>query len=87
MRRCEFAVRDVTCERCEARIREALEALPGALAVDMVRIPDDQAYVSFESAGPIDPATIERAIEQQSAGTEHDYRVRWPSTSPDRPGS
>ncbi|HEY4025202.1 MAG TPA: heavy-metal-associated domain-containing protein [Candidatus Dormibacteraeota bacterium] len=81
MRRYEFAVQDVTCGRCEARIREALESLPGAMAVDLVRIPENQACISFESAIPVDAATIERAIEQKSVGTEHHYKVLWPSAS------
>ena len=77
MRRYEFTVVDVTCEKCDARIRDAVEGLPGAAAVEVVRTPDDVALVAFESAEEIATATIERAIESKSAGTEHDYRVRW----------
>jgi copper chaperone CopZ len=77
MRRYEFTVVDVTCEKCDARIREAVEDLPGAAAVRLIRTPDDVALVSFESAEEVPTATIERAIESKSAGTEHDYRVRW----------
>jgi copper chaperone CopZ len=79
MQRYEFTVVDVTCEKCDARIREAVESLPGAVAVQLLRTPVDEATVSFESADPIAAETIEQAIEAKSAGTEHDYRVRWSS--------
>jgi copper chaperone CopZ len=77
MHRYEFAVVDVTCEKCDARIREAVEELPGAIRVEYRRTPDDEGHVSFESDETIAADVIERAIEAKSAGTEHDYRVRW----------
>jgi copper chaperone CopZ len=77
MHRYEFAVQDVTCEKCDARIREAVEGLPGATAIEYVRTPDDEARVSFQSDEMIGADVIERAIEAKSTGTEHDYRVRW----------
>jgi copper chaperone CopZ len=80
MHQYEFAVRDVTCEKCDARIREAVEGLPGAVQVELVRTPENEALVSFESDQEIAPTLIERAIEARSAGTEHDYRVRWATT-------
>jgi hypothetical protein len=45
--------------------------------IEYVRTPEDEALVSFESDEAIPPDAIERAIEAKSAGTEHDYRVRW----------
>jgi len=79
MHRYEFAVQDVTCEKCDARIREAVEGLPGAVQIELVRTPEDEARVSFESDEEIAADVIERAIEARSTGTEHDYRVRWAS--------
>jgi copper chaperone CopZ len=80
MHRYDFAVTDVTCEKCDARIREAVEELPGAVQIELVRTPANAALVSFESDEEIAAAVIERAIEARSAGTEHDYRVRWTTT-------
>ena len=77
MNRYEFAVVDVTCEKCDARIRDAVAELPGATRIEYRRTPDDEASVSFESDETIGPDVIERAIAAKSAGTEHDYRVRW----------
>jgi copper chaperone CopZ len=77
MHRYEFAVRDVTCEKCDVRIREAVEGLPGAGRIEFVRTPEDEAHVSFESDQAIAAEAIEQAIEAKSVGTEHDYRVRW----------
>jgi copper chaperone CopZ len=77
MQRYEFAVLDVTCEKCDARVREAVEGLPGAVRVEVVRTPHDEAQVAFESEEAIASDLIVRVIEAQSAGTEHDYRVRW----------
>ena len=75
--RYEFTVQDVTCEKCEARVRDAVQELPGAQRIDLVRTPKDEAQVVFESAGEFATSSIERAIEARSAGTEHTYRVRW----------
>ena len=79
MQRYEFTVEDVTCEKCDARIRDAVEGLPGAKLVRYVRTPADEALVSFEADETIGADVIEQAIEAKSAGTEHDYRVRWAS--------
>ncbi len=77
MRRYEFAVQDVTCEKCDARIRETVEGLPGAARIELVRTPENEARVAFEA---IAADVIERAIEAKSVGTEHDYWVRWATT-------
>ncbi|HLZ58644.1 MAG TPA: heavy-metal-associated domain-containing protein [Ktedonosporobacter sp.] len=73
----EFHVQDVTCEKCEVRIREALESLPGAEQIELVRTPQDEAEVVFRSRQTIEPHTIESVIEQKSQGTTHHYQVRW----------
>jgi copper chaperone CopZ len=75
-----FAVQDVTCEKCDARIREAVEGLPGAARIELVRTPENAARVAFERDEAIAADVIERAIEAKSSGTEHDYRVRWATT-------
>lgn len=75
--RYEFRVEDVTCEKCEARVRAALEELPGAQQIELLRTPQDEAVVVFETNQAIERQTIERAIEQQSAGTTHHYQVHW----------
>jgi len=72
-----FHVEDVTCEKCDARVRNALLALPGAQQVELVRTPQDEAEVVFTTTEVIAPTQIEEAIEQQSVGTTHHYRVRW----------
>ncbi|HYA98637.1 MAG TPA: heavy-metal-associated domain-containing protein [Ktedonobacteraceae bacterium] len=72
-----FHVEDVTCEKCDARVRNALLALPGAQQVEYVRTPQDEAEVVFTTTEIVSPTQIEEAIEQQSAGTTHHYRVRW----------
>lgn len=74
-----FHVEDVTCEHCDARVRNALLALPGAQKVELVRTPQDEAEVIFTTTEPVSPAQIETAITQQSIGTTHNYRVRWTS--------
>lgn len=77
MARYEFTVVDVTCEKCEARVLAAVEGLPGADEIQVLRTPEDEARVSFVSEEQIPADVIERAVESKSAGTEHDYRVRW----------
>jgi copper chaperone CopZ len=72
-----FHVEDVTCEKCEARIREALENLPGSADVKLVRTPQDEAEVQFAASQEISLPLIEQAIMEKSAGTTHTYRVRW----------
>ncbi len=72
-----FHVEDVTCEKCDARIRNALLALPGAQQIDLVRTPQDEAAVIFTTDEPLPPQQIEAAITQQSIGTTHHYQVRW----------
>jgi len=73
----QFHVEDVTCEHCEARVRNALLALPGAQVVELVRTPQDEAEVLFTTTAVLAPEQIEAAITQQSIGTTHHYRVRW----------
>lgn len=72
-----FHVEDVTCEKCDARVRNALLALPGAQQVELVRTPQDEAEVVFTTTEILSPTQIEAAIVQQSVGTTHQYRVRW----------
>ncbi len=72
-----FHVEDVTCEHCDARVRNALLALLGAKQVDLVRTPQDEAAVVFTTSEALAHEQIETAITQQSAGTTHHYRVRW----------
>ncbi len=72
-----FHVEDVTCEHCDARVRNALLALPGAQNVELVRTPQDEALVVFTTVETLSPEQIETAITQQSVGTTHHYRVRW----------
>lgn len=72
-----FYVEDVTCEKCEARIREALEGLPDSQQVDLTRTPQDEARVVFMARQEVPHTTIEQLIAQKSAGTTHQYRVRW----------
>ena len=72
-----FLVEDVTCEKCDARMREALTGLPGTLAVQLTRTPQDQAEVTLTTSEAIEPQIIEQAVEQKSAGTTHQYHVRW----------
>lgn len=72
-----FRVEDVTCEKCEVRIREALEGLPGAQQIELVRTPQDEAEVVFAANEAITPETIENVIERKSVGTTHHYHVRW----------
>jgi copper chaperone CopZ len=77
----QFHVEDVTCEKCDARVRNALLALPGAQAVELVRTPQDEAAVLFTTTEVLDPEQIETAITHQSIGTTHHYRVRWDALS------
>ena len=72
-----FHVEDVTCEKCDARVREALTELPGALEVQLVRTPQDEAQVVLTSSEVIPHPLIEQVIVQKSVGTTHQYRVRW----------
>ena len=72
-----FHVEDVTCEQCDARVLNALLALPGAQNVELVRTPQDEAAVLFTATEVLVPEQIETAITQQSVGTTHHYRVRW----------
>jgi copper chaperone CopZ len=75
-----FHVEDVTCEKCDARIRNALLALPGAQQVLLERTPEDEAVVVFTTHEELSPEQIETAITEQSKGTSHLYQVRWDST-------
>lgn len=72
-----FHVEDVTCEQCDERVRTALLALPGAQKVELVRTPQDEAQVIFTTSERLSAEQIETAISRQSAGTAHQYRVRW----------
>ena len=72
-----FSVEDVTCEKCDARVRSALLAFPGALQVDLERTPQNEATVVFTTNEAVAPEQIETAIVQQSEGTTHHYQVRW----------
>ncbi len=72
-----FHVEDVTCEKCDARIKEALAALPGAQIIDYVRTPEDEAKVHFVAREALSTQQIEETIAQKSAGTTHQYQVRW----------
>ncbi|GHO84779.1 heavy-metal-associated domain-containing protein [Dictyobacter formicarum] len=72
-----FLVEDVTCEKCDARVRSALLSLPGAEQVELTRVPRDRAAVVLTSSEVIPAAQIESAIVQQSAGTDHHYQVVW----------
>ncbi|TMC19767.1 MAG: heavy-metal-associated domain-containing protein [Chloroflexi bacterium] len=72
-----FAVEDVTCEKCDARIRNALLTLPGALHVELVRTPQNIADVLLTTTEALSLEQIETVITQQSVGTTHNYRVRW----------
>ncbi len=72
-----FHVEDVTCEQCEARVRRALLALPGAQSVELVRTSQDEAAVFFTATEALGAEQIETAIARQSVGTTHHYRVRW----------
>ncbi|EFH85896.1 heavy-metal-associated domain-containing protein [Ktedonobacter racemifer] len=72
-----FQVEDVTCEKCDARIRQALLALPGTQQVELTRTQDNEATVILTTAEDLPTTHIETAIEQQSAGTSHQYKVRW----------
>jgi copper chaperone CopZ len=72
-----FHVEDVTCEKCDARIKEALAALPGAQIIDYVRTPEDEAKVHFVASEALSTRQIEEIIAQKSLGTTHQYQVRW----------
>lgn len=72
-----FYVEDVTCEHCDARVRRALSALPGAENVELIRTPQNEADVVLTTIEALSPEQIETAIIQQSAGTTHHYSVRW----------
>jgi copper chaperone CopZ len=72
-----FRVEDVTCEKCDVRIREALASLPGILRFDYVRTPENEAEVTLVSSENLAPQLIEECIEQKSVGTTHHYRVLW----------
>ena len=72
-----FHVEDVTCEKCDARIKEALAALPGAQIIDYARTPEDEALVHFVASEALSTQQIEEAIAQKSVGTTHQYHVRW----------
>ena len=72
-----FHVEDVTCEKCDARIKDALIALPGVQAIDYVRTPENEAQVRCMSTEALSSQQIEESIAQKSAGTTHQYRVRW----------
>ena len=72
-----FLVEDVTCEKCDARVRSALLSLPGAEQVELTRVLHDKAAVVLTSREAIPAAQIEDAIARQSAGTDHHYQVRW----------
>jgi hypothetical protein len=72
-----FHVEDVTCEKCDVRVREALTGLPCALEVQLVRTPQDEAQVVLTASEAIPHPLIEQTIAQKSVGTTHQYRVRW----------
>jgi copper chaperone CopZ len=72
-----FHVEDVTCEKCDTRIKEALAALPGAQIIDYVRTPEDEARVHFVASEALSGRQIEETIAQKSVGTTHQYHVRW----------
>ena len=76
----KFLVEDVTCEKCDARIRNALTALPGTEQVELVRTANNEADVIFTTSEQLSPEQIETAITQQSTGTSHHYQVRWNDT-------
>jgi copper chaperone CopZ len=72
-----FHVEDVTCEKCDARIKDALAALPGVQSINYVRTPENEAKVLFMSNDALSSQQIEESIAQKSIGTTHQYRVRW----------
>lgn len=73
----DFHVEDVTCEKCDARIKEALASLPGAQIIDYIRTPEDEAKIHFVASEALSARQIEETIAQKSAGTTHQYQVRW----------
>ncbi len=73
----DFHVEDVTCEKCDARIKEALASLPGAQIIDYIRTPEDEAKIHFVTSEALSADQIEETIAQKSAGTSHQYQVRW----------
>ncbi|GEM_PF-2915945 len=83
MQQYEFIVEDVMCEKCEARIRHALEDLPNTEEVDLNRLPHDEARVILTARDTIPQETIEQKVSQASIGAEQEvgsprhYQVRW----------
>jgi copper chaperone CopZ len=75
----EFHILDVTCEKCEVRLKAALGDLTGVEDVKLVRTPEDEADVILTAGESLVSALIEQVVEAASAGTDHDYRVRWES--------
>jgi len=72
-----FRIEDVTCEKCDARLREALTALPGTQLVNYVRTPEDEAEVKLIAQEALSSQLIEETVAGKSVGTTHQYRVRW----------
>jgi copper chaperone CopZ len=76
-REISFHIQDVTCEKCEARLQSALAGLPGVEDIRLTRAPQDEADVLVRSRDDLARAAIEEVVEKSSAGTTHNYRVRW----------
>jgi copper chaperone CopZ len=72
-----FRIEDVTCEKCDQRIQEALACLPGTQQIDYVRTPRNEAEVVLITNDSLSSELIEEAIAQKSVGTTHQYHVRW----------
>lgn len=71
-----FRVEDVTCYRCEDRIRAALAALPGVRRIDLTARAG-YAMVTIEAPTALARSQIDRAVEVAAEGTNHHYRVTW----------
>ena len=69
-------VTDVTCVRCEERIRQALLAVPGIIAVEVERDGERRAAEVRAWVQAVVPSvSLKRAIEEASVGTRHRYQV------------
>lgn len=79
----EFVVQHAGCPSCSERVRAALTPLAAVreIAIDEA---DDSASVRAEMSPDASLEAVNKALEEASAGSGHEYRVRsgsWRTTS------
>jgi len=56
-----ITVKGMTCNHCRMSVTKALESLPGVTGVNVDLL---SGKASYESAQPLDPAVVKKAIEK-----------------------